>query len=325
MRGKICRRKTEGNPSVYSPLRSDQRNTGHVARLTGCEVKYQVYPHNGVRRPWRLSDLKADCKRILHRRRLSGDKSRDRHKIRNRYSRVAVARREIRGDRRRRDQVPSRRTRTRRRTRSTSRRSRPMFSTWWCPRSFVGPDGLELVSYPWYRPIKKPAAYRRAIGWIRPPWRLQLVNQPESPMVTVCINSIYGRYSRLLLLGSLCVSPLRSTSRTHAAINTYITPRRGVEFSRATAFLPPPSHRTMVIPTPLARRAEGLRESWRRSPPPEGREKRWYHSVVPTTSHNDYFPSSTRNLLIAAQPFLGVAAQRRNREMYLRSKDNLGN
>jgi len=29
-----------------------------------------------------------------------------------------------------------------------------------CPHPFVSPDGLELVSYPYYRPIKKPAAYR---------------------------------------------------------------------------------------------------------------------------------------------------------------------
>lgn len=38
-----------------------------------------------------------------------------------------------------------------------------------CPRPFVGPDGLELVSYPRYRPIKKPAAYRPPIGRVRPP------------------------------------------------------------------------------------------------------------------------------------------------------------
>lgn len=63
-----------------------------------------------------------------------------------------------------------------------------------CPRSFVSPDGLELVSYPWYRPIKKPAAYREPIGRVRPPWRLQLANLAESPMVTVYINNIYGRY-----------------------------------------------------------------------------------------------------------------------------------
>lgn len=31
-----------------------------------------------------------------------------------------------------------------------------------CPRPFVGPDGLELVSYPRYRPIEKPASVRRA-------------------------------------------------------------------------------------------------------------------------------------------------------------------
>jgi len=40
---------------------------------------------------------------------------------------------------------------------------------------------------------------------------------PESPMVTVCINNIYGRYPRLYL-------PPRSLSRTHAAINTYVNP-----------------------------------------------------------------------------------------------------
>jgi len=54
---------------------------------------------------------------------------------------------------------------------------------------------------------------------------------PESPMVTVCINNIYGRYPRLYL-------PPRSLSRTHAAINTYVNPPpQGVGFSRATAFL----------------------------------------------------------------------------------------
>lgn len=36
-------------------------------------------------------------------------------------------------------------------------------------RRFVGPSGLELVSYPWYRPIKKPAAHRTPIGRLRPP------------------------------------------------------------------------------------------------------------------------------------------------------------
>ena len=34
---------------------------------------------------------------------------------------------------------------------------------------FVGPSGLELVSYPRNRPIKKPAAHRTPIGRLRPP------------------------------------------------------------------------------------------------------------------------------------------------------------
>lgn len=36
-------------------------------------------------------------------------------------------------------------------------------------RWFVSFSGLELVSYPWYRPIKKPAAHRTPIGRQRPP------------------------------------------------------------------------------------------------------------------------------------------------------------
>lgn len=36
-------------------------------------------------------------------------------------------------------------------------------------RRFVGPRGLELVSYPRNRPIKKPAAHRTPIGRLRPP------------------------------------------------------------------------------------------------------------------------------------------------------------
>lgn len=85
-------------------------------------------------------------------------------------------------------------------------------------RLFLGPSGLELVSYPRYRPIKKPAAHRTPIGRLRPPWTLQLVNRAESPMVTVCLNNIYGRYHHLDYPGLPRVTFLSLTFTLRSAI-----------------------------------------------------------------------------------------------------------
>lgn len=137
-------------------------------------------------------------------------------------------------------------------------------------------------------------------------------------MVTVCINSIYGRYSRLLLLGSLYVSPPRSTSRTHAAINTYITPREGgvggiLEGNR---FSSTTSRRTMArrLPTPpppppLARTLKGFEKvdgdhRRRRA----ARKALWVPAQHPTT------------IILRAQ----LISLSRHKEMHLR-EDNLDN
>jgi len=167
----------KGKPAGVSDVSGDLvRGRVRETRTTGYKVKPQVHPRwlEGVRCAGGRADLKADCKRILHRRadhRSEGDGHETRIGIRSsRYTTreawcsAAKFNLDDEGDD---EELPTMTTTT-----TTDGHSAPQQADvphLMCPRPFVGPDGLELVSYPRYRPIKKPAAYRQPIGRLRPP------------------------------------------------------------------------------------------------------------------------------------------------------------
>lgn len=153
------------------------------------------------------------------------------------------------------------------RTTGTSRRSRPMFSTWCVHVHLWVPMASNWSLIPGIAQSKnRQRTVRRLVGH----GHREDCNWSTSsshPWLPFASTTSTVDITRLAISSSVYVLLRVQRSRTQAAINTYVTPKRGRNSRGQPLFFYHRSPLPMSDPYLSRPAAKGLRESWRQPPP----------------------------------------------------------